>query len=133
MFTPDSTLTFYLSNSVLTAILNAGLRLYVSLRTSPVAIPAPSEPFFVFSRIVGIEIDVQARNSAIPKLEQVAETSAWGLAACPGFSRHFAVRSSFNHQVVAGSFATTVAASHSYSHILFPIVIKIASECDLRA
>jgi hypothetical protein len=71
------------------------------LRTSPVAIPAPSKPCFVFSRIVGIEIDVQARNSAIPKLEQVAETSAWGLAACPGFPRHFAVRSSFNRQVVA--------------------------------
>ena len=53
------------------------------LRTSPVTILPPSKPCSILSCIVEIEIDVQARYSAISKLKQVAETSVQGFCLQP--------------------------------------------------
>ena|SRR2546422_11026565 len=62
-----------------------------ALKVSPLTIPSPSKPRFVLTRIVGIEIDMYARDSAISKLKDVAETSTGSFASCPGLSRHCAV------------------------------------------
>src|SRR6266852_6106725 len=43
---------------------------------SPLTVLTPSKPRLVLARIVGIKTDVQARYSAISKLEDVAETAA---------------------------------------------------------
>jgi hypothetical protein len=43
----------------------------------------PSKPHFILTRIVGIEINVQAGYSAIAKFEHVAETSSRSVASCP--------------------------------------------------
>ena len=43
---------------------------------SPLKVLTPSNPRLVVARIVGIKLDVQARYSAISKLEDVAETAA---------------------------------------------------------
>src|SRR5207253_10870268 len=52
------------------------------------------------SGVVGIEIDVDARNSIISKLEHVAEASARGFPSLPGFSRNGAAGSAFDDQIV---------------------------------
>jgi len=56
---------------------------------SPVTIQTPSKPRFILTRIVGIKIDVDAGYSAIPKFENVAETSARSFATRPGFTGYF--------------------------------------------
>ena len=43
-------------------------------------IQTPSKPLFILSRIVGIEINVDAGYSAIAKFENVAETPARSFA-----------------------------------------------------
>jgi len=60
-------------------------------RTSPLTILTPSKPRFIISRVVWIEIDVQAGYSAVSKFEDVAETSARSFASCPRLTGHFAV------------------------------------------
>ena len=60
-------------------------------RTSPLTILTPSKPRFIISRVVGIEIDVQAGDSALSKFEDVAETSARSFASSPRLTGHFAV------------------------------------------
>ena len=42
----------------------------------PLMVLTPSKPRLIFTRIVGIKVDVQPRYSAISKLEDVAETAA---------------------------------------------------------
>src|ERR1700730_19121541 len=58
---------------------------------SPLPILTPSKPCLVLACIVRIKIDVQARYSAISKLEYVAETPARRFAACPLLARHSAL------------------------------------------
>jgi hypothetical protein len=58
---------------------------------SPVTILTPSKPRFIISRVVGIEIDVQAGYSAVSKFEDVAETSARSFASRTRFTGHFTV------------------------------------------
>jgi Bacterial regulatory protein, Fis family len=50
---------------------------------SPLTVLTPSKPRLILARIVGIKIDVQARYSAISKLEDVAETAARSFAPSP--------------------------------------------------
>ena len=58
---------------------------------SPVTILTPSKPRFIISRVVGIEIDVQAGYPTVLKFEDIAETSARSFASGPGFAGHLAV------------------------------------------
>ena len=58
---------------------------------SPLTVLTPSKPRLILACIVGIKIDVQARYSAISKLEYVAETPARSFAACPRLTRHSAL------------------------------------------
>src|SRR5690349_14854700 len=60
-------------------------------RISPLTVLTPSKPWLIFPRIVGVKIDVQARYSAISKLEDVAETAARCFAPCPRLTRHSAL------------------------------------------
>src|SRR5580704_2836831 len=60
------------------------------LSTSPLTVLTPSKPCLILACLVRIKIDVQARYSAISKLEHVAETPARGFAACPRLTRHSA-------------------------------------------
>jgi len=57
----------------------------------PLMVLTPSKPRLILPRIVGIKIDVQARYSAISKLEDVAETAAGSFAPCPRLTRHSAL------------------------------------------
>jgi hypothetical protein len=61
------------------------------LSTSPLTVLASSKARLILSGIVEIEIDVQARYSAISKLEDVAETAAGSFAACPRLIGHSAL------------------------------------------
>jgi len=69
-------------------------------RVSPLTVLTPSKPRLVLARIVGIKIDVQARYSAVSKLEDVLETAARSFAPCPRLTRHSALGSAFNDQIV---------------------------------
>src|SRR6266403_4585307 len=58
---------------------------------SPLTVPTPSKPRLILACIVGIKINVEARYSAISKLEDVAETAARSFASCPRLTRHSAL------------------------------------------
>src|SRR6266699_574091 len=80
---------------------------------SPLTILTPSKPRLILTRIVWIEIDVQARYSAISKLEEVAETSARSFAPCPRLTRYSQrYPSRPRHGFLATPNASPLPASH---------------------